>query len=62
MKLTVFLEEGYHNIEVPIISNSVYIQYNLNGSNRDGSFTVDDLNSFFSPYKILPTVQKKTNI
>ena len=30
------------------------IQYNLNGSNADGSFTVDDSNSFFSPYKILP--------
>ena len=30
------------------------IQYNLNGSNTDGLFTVDDSNSFFSPYKILP--------
>ena len=30
------------------------IQYNLNGSNTDGSFTVDDSNSFYSPYKILP--------
>ena len=30
-----------------------YIQYNLNGSNLDGLFTVDDSNSFFSPYKIL---------
>ena len=29
------------------------IQYNLNGSNTDCSFTVDDSNSFFSPYKIL---------
>ena len=34
------------------------IQYNLNGSNTDGSFTVDDLNSFFSPYKILPIAQE----
>ena len=34
------------------------LQYNLNGSNRDGSFTVDDSNSFFSPYKILPIVQE----
>ena len=33
------------------------IQYNLNGSNPDGSFTLDDSNSFFSPYKILPIVQ-----
>ena len=30
------------------------LQYNLNGSNLDGSFTMDDSNSFFSPYKILP--------
>ena len=34
------------------------IQYNLNGSNPDGSFTVDDSNSFFIPYKILPIAQK----
>ena len=34
------------------------IQYNLNGSNMDGSFTVDDLISFFSPYKILPIAQE----
>ena len=32
--------------------------YNLNGSNTDGSFTVDDSNSFFSPYKILPIAQE----
>ena len=38
---------SYHNI-----------QYNLNGSNMDGSFTLDDLNSFFSPYKILPIAQE----
>ena len=30
------------------------IQYNHNGSNTDGSNTLDDSNSFFSPYKILP--------
>ena len=34
------------------------IQYNRNGSNTDGSFTVDDSNSFFSPYKILPIAQE----
>ena len=34
------------------------IQYNLNGSNTDGSFTVDDSNSFFGPYKILPVAQE----
>ena len=35
-----------------------YIQYNLKGSNPDGSFTVDDSNTFFSPYKILPIAQE----
>ena len=35
-----------------------YIQYNLNDSNTDGSFTVDDSNSFFSRYKILPIAQE----
>ena len=34
------------------------IHYNLNGSNPDGSFTLDDSNSFFSPYKILPIAQE----
>ena len=34
------------------------IQYNLNGSNTDSSFTVDGSNSFFSPYKILPKAQE----
>ena len=34
------------------------IQYNLNGSNADGSFTVDDSNTFYSPYKILPIAQE----
>ena len=34
------------------------LQYNLNGSNTDGSFTVDDSNSFFSPYKIHPIAQE----
>ena len=38
------------------------IQYNLNGSNTDGSFTVDDSNSFFSPYKILPIAQENKNL
>ena len=38
--------------------HSIIIQYNLNGSNPDGSFTVDDSNSFFSPHKILPIAQE----
>ena len=33
-------------------------QYNLNGSNTDGSFTVDDSNFCFSPYKFLPIAQE----
>ena len=37
---------------------SSLIQYTLNGSNPDGSFTVDDSNSFFRPYKILPIAQE----
>ena len=36
----------------------VDIQYNLNGSNTDGSFTVDDSNSFFSSNKNLPIAQE----
>ena len=34
------------------------VQYNFNGSNTDGSFTVDGSNSFFSPYKIHPIAQE----
>ena len=30
----------------------------LRYSNMDGSFFVDDSNSFFSPYKILPIAQE----
>ena len=41
------------------IQNFSHIQYNLNGSNPDGSFTVDDSNSFFSPNKILQIAQNK---
>ena len=46
---------------MPFQKFSVYInkiQYNLNGLNTDGSFTVDDSNSFFSPYKSLPIAQE----
>ena len=38
----------------------VYLQSNLNNSNTDGSFTMDNSNSFLSPYEILPIAQ--TNI
>ena len=41
-----------------IIIIIIIIQYNLNGSNPYGSFTVDDSNSFFSPYEILPIAQE----
>ena len=40
------------------ISEHYRLQYNLNGSNTDGSFTVDDSNSFFSSYKILSIAQE----
>ena len=35
----------------------VYLQSNLNNSNTDGSFTMDNSNSFLSPYEILPIAQ-----
>ena len=34
------------------------IQSNLDDSNPDGSFTLDDSNSFFSPYGILPIAEE----
>ena len=43
-----------------LLRNKKNIQYNLNlnGSNMDDSFTVDDSNSFCSPYKILSIAQE----
>ena len=35
----------------------IYIQWNLNSSNTDGSFTIANSNSFLSPNEILPTAQ-----
>ena len=49
------------NPDQPIIAGDkagFIIQYNLNGSNTDGSFTVHDSNSLFSPYIILPIAQE----
>ena len=43
---------------MPYHLSATHIQYNLNGSNTDDSFTVDDSNSFFSPYKILSVAQE----
>ena len=43
---------------LPLFSRVAEIQYNLNGLNTDGLFTVDDSNSFFSTYKILPIAQE----
>ena len=40
------------------IKCNLQLQYNLNDSNTDGLFTVDDSNSFLSPYKILPIAQE----
>ena len=36
-----------------------FIQWNLDDSNTDGSFTLDDSKTFLSPYKILPIAQKQ---
>ena len=50
------------NLSVRIVRDTMVhannLQYNLNGSNMDGSFTVDDSNSFLSSYKILPLAQE----
>ena len=47
-------------VDVCIKNKPIQIQYNLSDSNPDGSFTLDDSNSFFfSPYKILAIAQKK---
>ena len=35
-----------------------HLQSNLNNSNSDGSFTMANLNSFLSPYEILPIAQE----
>ena len=53
---TLILQKGSIDWDVII---ATYIQYTLSGSNTDGWFTVDDSNSFFSPYKILPVAQEK---
>ena len=36
----------------------IIYMYNFNGSNTDGSFTVDYSNPIFSPSKILPIAQE----
>ena len=36
----------------------VWIQLNLDSSNTDGSFTMANLNSFLSPYEVLPIAQE----
>ena len=44
--MAVAIAYGFPGYITFIISN---IQYNLDGSNTDGSFIVDDSNSFLSP-------------
>ena len=55
------------SLDLPLFSNkcievNLYLrcllQSNLNGSNTDGSFTMANSNSFFSPYEILPIAQE----
>ena len=41
-----------------IKSLHMQLQSNLNGSNTDGSFTMANSNSFFSPNEILPITQE----
>ena len=36
----------------------VQLQYNLDGSNTDGSFTMANSYSFLYPYEILPLAQE----
>ena len=54
----IYLFVCFWSAEVAILLHSILLQYNLNGSNMDGLFTVDDSNSFSSPYKILPIAQE----
>ena len=51
-------KEIYTQNQKELVISINELQYNLHGSNPDGSFTVDDSNSFFSPYKILPIAQE----
>ena len=53
-----FIHKSVPSSLIFLVSTVLYVQYNLNGSNPDGSFTVDDSNSFFSPHKILPIAQE----
>ena len=52
------LIEQYESVKVGGHCWVLPVQYNLNGSNTDGLFTLDDSNSFFSPYKIFPIAQE----
>ena len=40
------------------IKNASWVQYNLNGSNTDGSFTMNDSNSCLSPSEMLSIAQE----
>ena len=50
--------EGSKNNSDRVVTLESVLQYNLNGLNPGGSFTLDDSNFFFSPYKILPIAQE----
>ena len=43
-------ETPYIGLETSYKKQKWDIQYNFDGSNTDGSFTVDDSNSFLSPF------------
>ena len=55
-----FKDSMYPNIfSVKIESGLNCLQSDLDGSNTDGSFTMANSNSFFSPFLILPIAQEK---
>ena len=54
MKTTLGTKSGLISGVVLVLN----IQSNLSSSNTDGSFTMANLNSFLSPYEILPIAQE----
>ena len=45
-----------------IIMWATQVQSNLNSTDTDGSFTMANSNSFFSPYEILPLAQENKHL
>ena len=51
----IIMHSGYYQRWYNYMPVNIHVQYNLNGSNTDGSFTMDDSNSFFQ------SLQKSSN-